>query len=90
MWDGSLTLNQTTYYLQYTTSLYNLARMQGMSNVYLLQLNGVNLPLDNWCVGHPSADAHQNMADQLTQYIQAVLPDWATGIFPLDSASSYQ
>ena len=86
MWDGSLTSDQTNYYFQYTTSLYNQAQMAGMSNVYLFQLNGVDLSLDDWCVGHPSAAAHQTMADQLTQYIQAVFPDWADGTFPVVGA----
>lgn len=83
MWDGSLTLNQTTYYLQYMTSLYVQSQMIGMSNVYLLQLTGTDFPTDNWCAGHPNVPAHQSMANQLTQYIQAVFPDWGTSTYPL-------
>ena len=83
MWDDQLTPNQTTYYFQYMTSLYNKAQMQGMSNVQLLQLNGVNLSLDNWCVGHPSVAAYQNFADQLAKYVTAVLPAWVIATFPV-------
>lgn len=78
MWDDSLTPNQTAYYLQYMNSLYVQTQMRGMSNVYLLQLNGKDFPTDNWCAGHPSTAAHLNIASQLSQYIQAVLPDWGT------------
>ncbi len=81
MWDGSLTPNQTTYYLQYMSSLYAQTQMQGMSNVYLLQLNGVNFPVNDWCAGHPNVAAHHNMANQLTDYIHAVLPDWAEQMY---------
>ncbi len=81
MWDGSLTLNQTTYYLQYMSSLYAQTQMQGMSNVYLLQLNGVDFPINDWCSGHPNVAAHQNIANQLTDYIHAVLPDWAEQMY---------
>jgi hypothetical protein len=81
MWDGSLTPNQTTYYLQYMSSLYAQTQMQGMSNVYLLQLNGIDFPVNDWCAGHPNVAAHQNIANQLTDYIQAVLPDWADSMY---------
>ncbi len=81
MWDGSLTPNQTTYYLQYMASLYAQTQMQGMSNVYLLQLNGVDFPINDWCAGHPNVAAHQNIANQLTDYIHAVLPDWAEQMY---------
>ena len=73
MWDGSLTPNQTTYYLQYMSSLYAQT-----------QVNGINFPTDDWCAGHPSVAAHQNIANQLTDYIHAVLPDWAEQIHPLN------
>ncbi|KAL0044945.1 hypothetical protein WJX82_002867 [Trebouxia sp. C0006] len=75
--------NQTTYYLQYMTSLYNSARLQGLSNVQLIQLNGINFPIDGWCDGHPSVAAHANIADQLTVYLKAVLPQWANSTYPL-------
>jgi hypothetical protein len=79
--------NQTTYYLQYMASLYVSARMQGLSNVQLLQLNGINFPTDNWCDGHPSVDAHINIANQLTTYLQAILPRWANSTYPLIATS---
>ncbi len=79
--------NQTTYYLQYMTSLYVSARMQGLSNVQLLQLNGINFPTDSWCDGHPSVDAHANIAYQLTAYLQAILPRWANSTYPLIATS---
>lgn len=81
MWDGSLTPNQTTYYLQYMSSLYAQTQMQGMSNVNLLQLNGVAFPINGWCAGHPNVAAHENIANQLTDYIHAVLPDWAEQVY---------
>ncbi len=74
--------NQTAYYLQYMTSLYVEALEQGMDNVYLLQFNGIDFPTDNWCVGHPSVAAHANMANQLIQYIENVMPDWTNCLFP--------
>ncbi|KAA6421049.1 MAG: hypothetical protein FRX49_08960 [Trebouxia sp. A1-2] len=79
--------NQTTYYLQYMTSLYVSARMQGLSNVQLIQLNGINFPTDSWCDGHPSVAAHANIADQLTAYLQAILPRWANSTYPLIATS---
>ena len=79
--------NQTTYYLQYMTSLYNSARLQGLSNVQLIQLNGINFPIDGWCDGHPSVAAHANIADQLTVYLKAVLPQWANSTYPLVATS---
>ena len=80
---GVLTFNQTTTYLQYMSALYTKAESEGMSNVHLLQLNGVNLPTDGWCVDHPSAAADGNIAAQLSAYIEAVLPDWTSTNYPL-------
>ena len=80
---GVLTFNQTTAYLQYMSSLYTAAQAEGMSNVHFLQLNGVDMPLDDWCVDHPSAAADANIAAQLTAYIEAILPEWATTSYPL-------
>ncbi len=82
-WQGVLTHDQTTTYLQYMTSLYSTAEMMGMTNVHLLQLNGVGMPLDDWCVDHPSAAADANIAAQLTAYIEAIMPQWATTTYPL-------
>ena len=79
--------NQTTYYLQYMTSLYNSARLQGLSNVQLIQLNGINFPTDSWCDGHPSVAAHASIANQLTVYLQAILPRWANSTYPLIATS---
>lgn len=80
---GVLTFNQTSDYLQYMSSLYTAAQAEGMTNVHLLQLNGVNMPLDNWCVDHPSAAADVNIAAQLTAYIEAILPQWSSNTYPL-------
>jgi len=55
--------------------------------VQLLQLNGINFPTDNWCDGHPSVDAHINIANQLTTYLQAILPRWANSTYPLIATS---
>ncbi len=74
--------NQTTYYMQYMASLYVTAQIQGLSNVRFLQLNGINFSTDNWCAGHPSVDAHINIAGQLTAYIQGILPHWANSTYP--------
>ena len=79
---GVLTYNQTTTYLQYMSSLYTAAQAEGMTNVHLLQLNGVNLPTDGWCVAHPSAAADANIAAQLSAYIEAVLPEWTSSNYP--------
>ena len=81
--DLSMTQDQFNNYLQYITTLYQQAQQQGMSNVYQFQLDGTNLPLDNWCVDHPSTAAHQVMANQLIQYIQATFPDWGNSTYPL-------
>lgn len=79
--------NQTSYYLQYMTSLYVSARLQGLSNVQIVQLNGINFPTDGWCDGHPSVAAHANIANQLTAYLQAILPRWANSTYPLIATS---
>lgn len=65
------------------TSLYSTTQMMGMTNVHLLQLNGIDMPLEDWCVAHPSAAADANIAAQLTTYIEAILPQWATSTYPL-------
>jgi len=39
--------------------------------------------LDGWCAAHPSAAADTTIAAQLTAYIEAVLPAWTTGTYPL-------
>ena len=82
-WQGVLTHDQTAAYLQYMSSLYSATQMMGMTNVHLLQLNGADMPLDDWCVSHPSAAADANIAAQLTAYIQAVMPEWANTTYPL-------
>lgn len=73
----------TPNYLQYMTSLYVAAQKAGMSNVYLLQIDGIDFPTDNWCVAHPNLAAHAAMANQLISYIQAVLPSWANTSYPV-------
>lgn len=87
MWGGSLTAEQTNYYLQYMTSLYVAAQKAGMSNVYLLQIDGTDFPTDNWCAGHPNLAAHAEMADQLASYIQALLPNWGNTTYPAVSTN---
>ena len=57
------------------------AQAQGMTNVYRFELDGTNLPLDDWCADHLSVAAHQNIADQLVQYIQTTFPDWPTDTY---------
>lgn len=79
---GVLTVNQTTQYLQYMSSLYTAAQQEGQFNVHFLQLNGVDMPLDNWCVAHPSSAADRNIAQQLLTYINRLLPNYATSTFP--------
>ena len=80
---GVLTHAQTAIYLQYMTSLYTTTQMMGMANVHLLQLTGADMPLDDWCVAHPSAAADANIAAQLTAYIGAIMPEWANTTYPL-------
>lgn len=79
---GELTPEQTSTYLQYMTSLYTAAQLEGMNNVHLLQLSGANLPTANWCVRHPSAAADANIAAQLTAYISRLLPNYANSMYP--------
>ena len=80
---GVLTFNQTATYLQYMSGLYTAAEAEGMSNVHFLQLSGVNLPTNDWCVDHPSAAADAVIAAQLTAYIEAVLPEWTSTTYPM-------
>ena len=80
---GVLTPNQTVTYLQYMTSLYAAGLQEGMINLHLFQINGTSLPLDNWCVAHPSAAADANIAAQLTAYINRLLPSYATSTYPM-------
>ena len=67
--EGVLTPNQTTTYLQYMSSFYTETQMEGLSNVHLLQLNTVDMPLGDWC----ASAAH--IAAQLSAIIEAVLPE---------------
>ena len=82
-WQGVLTHDQTSVYLQYMNSLYSSTQMEGLTNVHLLQLNGVDMPTDGWCVDHPSAAADVNIAAQLTAYIDAIMPAWSSTTYPL-------
>ena len=79
--------NLTTYYMQYMGSLYVTAQMQGLSNVKFLQLTGADFDTSNWCDGHPDVASHTIIANQLTAYLQAVLPKWANGTYPLVATS---
>jgi len=81
--EGVLTPNATTNYLQYMAAVYTATQMEGMTNVHFLQLNAVGMNLDGWCAAHPSAAADTTIAAQLTAYIEAVLPAWTTGTYPL-------
>jgi len=72
--EGVLTPNATTDYLQYMAAVYTATQMEGMTNVHFLQLNAVGMNLDGWCAAHPSAAADTTIAAQLTAYIEAVLP----------------
>ena len=81
--EGVLTPNATTDYLQYMAAVYTATQMEGMTNVNFLQLNAVGMNLDGWCAAHPSAAADTTIAAQLTAYIEAVLPAWTTGTYPL-------
>jgi len=79
---GVLTLNQTTQYLQYMSSLFTAAQQEGQFNVHFFQLSGEDMLLENWCVAHPSAAADMNIAEQLTTYINRLLPNYARSTFP--------
>lgn len=79
---GVLTVNQTTQYLQYMSTLYTAAQQEGQNNVHFFQLTGRSMPLDGWCVAHPSAAADRNIAQQLTTYINRLLPNFARSTFP--------
>lgn len=68
-------------------SLYQQTQMQGMSNVYLVQMDGIDFPIDTWCAGHPSAAAHASMADQLTSFINGVMPKWGNTTYPVISTN---
>lgn len=81
--EGVLNQNESTTYLQYMSSLYTAAQMEGMMNVHLLQLNAVDMPLTGWCASHPSAAADANIAAQLSAFIEAVLPEWTRTMYPL-------
>ena len=81
--EGLLNQNKTTTYLQYMSSLYTAAQMEGMMNVHLLQLNAADMPLTSWCASHPSTAADANIAPQLSAFIEAVLPEWTRTVYPL-------
>ena len=81
--EGVLTVNQTSVYLQYMSSLYTSTQEQNMTNVHLLQLNPADMPLDNWCVAHPSAAADAIIASQLTSYIEQIMPEWSSTTYPM-------
>ncbi|KAA6417546.1 MAG: hypothetical protein FRX49_12479 [Trebouxia sp. A1-2] len=81
--EGVLNQNKSTTYLQYMSSLYKAAQMESMTNVHLLQLHAVDMPLTGWCVLQPSAAADANIAAQLSAFIEAVLPEWTKIIYSL-------
>ena len=56
---------------------------EGMINMHLLQLNGDGMPLEGWCSFHPSAAADANIAAQLSAYIEAVLPERTSSVYPV-------
>ena len=80
---GILTVNQTLTYLQYMSSLYTETQLEGMTNVHMLQLSPVDLPLTGECAFHLTAAADANIAVQLSAYIEAVLPEWTRSTYPL-------
>ena len=81
--EGVLTFNQTTVYLQYMAALFTEVQAEGLDNVHFLQLNALTMNLSDWCSSHPSAAADQNISEQLIAYIDAILPSWATATYPL-------
>lgn len=81
--EGVLTFNQTTVYLQYMAALFTEVQAEGLDNVHFLQLNALTMDLSDWCASHPSAAADQNISEQLIAFIDAILPNWATATYPL-------
>lgn len=81
--------NDTTTYIEYMANLYTASQMEGLTNLHLLQLDALGMPLADWCDGHPDVAADANIAGQVSAYINAVLPplanltnstvNWVTG-----------
>ena len=74
--------NDTTTYIEYMANLYTASQMEGLTNVHLLQLDALGMPLADWCDGHPNVAADANIAGQVSAYINAVLPSWANTTYP--------
>lgn len=81
--EGVLTFNQTTVYLQYMSALFTEVQAEGLNNVHFLQLNAQTMDLSDWCASHPSAAADMNISEQLIAFIDAILPNWSSTTYPL-------
>lgn len=78
---GVLTPNETANYQEYMSELYRQTQRDGMTNVHLLQLNAIGMPLGGLCAVHPSAAADVNIAAQLNAFIQADISKWPTSTY---------
>ena len=78
---GVLTPNETANYQKYMSELYRQTQRVGMTNVHLLQLNAIGMPLGDWCAVHPSAAADVKIAAQLNAFIQADIAIWPTSTY---------
>ena len=81
--EGVLTFNQTTVYLQYMSALFTEVQAEGLNNVHFLQLNAQTMDLSDWCSSHPSAAADVDISAQLIAFIDAILPNWSSTSYPL-------
>ena len=75
---GILTPPQVASYLQYMMAMREHIAQQGLNNVFYFSVDGTGMPVTDWCGSHPSAAAHQFMAQQLYAFIASAYPAWSS------------
>jgi len=63
-----------------------LPRLAQKKNVksHFLRLNADGVEVDDFCVSHPNAAAHEHYAEQVVSYLQQELPEWVQGTYSAD------
>lgn len=73
---GVKTLPQTAIYLQYMARAFTRVQQAGLGNMHFLQLDGDAVNTSAFCMAHPDAGTHRDVARQLAEFIDSVLPEF--------------
>ncbi|KAL4428334.1 hypothetical protein ABPG75_002423 [Micractinium tetrahymenae] len=71
---GVRTVPQTAIYLQYMGRAFTRLQQAGLDNNHFLQLDGDAVNTTAFCMAHPDAGTHRDVARQLVEFIDSVLP----------------